>query len=726
MSNDKVVLGQTTVMLGDVAPGEFSLYFDVLIVSPIESFSADIEIDWGQIGVVNRQGDIFAVTAPAQVTGINWASLEYWHPYGTDPAEGDRFIGRAEIVRGLASRLLRTPMEPFYITGQKRVGKTSLALAAVEFAGKQQTTFSINKIYILWGQIAHADAGATLTEFGDRVQDLILGCLPGGVNAPRYSFDGSLAALVKLAEFMAGILPNDRFIIMIDEFDEIHQELYLQGSLAETFFANLRALTTTKNIGVVLVGGENMPFIMERQGEKLNKFVRQNVSYFSRATEWTDFLRLVRHPTDGTITWSEDAISAIFNETSGNPYFTNLLCSRVVLEAIRSRDADVTSVEIAEALDAEVTSMDANSFAHLWRDGILKPIAEREPDVLRRRRVLVELARCSRRGDPLTVANIAARRTSKVLVEGEIVATLTDFAKRGVLSEFEGGFRFYLPIFERWLKQNGLAIVQPDAVSEEIAASIQAEEDQAFVRSDELVKLVKKWPTYQGRYITTDDVRVWYEQVSGFRNQRLLFKLLTALRFVSEAELREKASAAYLQIIKQLREFVRHKLTDRRADVLLTYLDGHGKSGEYITSLFAEENKIDVGQICSQEELPRRLEELFAQGHTIEAVIVVDDIAGTGNTIAKSVTRCVENAGDVLKKGKTKLIVCALYATRGAADLILRSFKKNDDVECDFRVGEFLSTKLSAFSDNSAIWANTEERERAKALVTDLGARILS
>ena len=169
------------------------------------------------------------------------------------------------------------------------------------------------------------------------------------------------------------------FIVIIDEFDELHQELYLYGNLAETFFANLRALTTTDNIGLVLVGGENMPFIMERQGEKLNKFTRQNVNYFSRATEWEDFLQLVRRPTREIVRWSDDAVGTVFNETNGNPYFTNLLCTRILHEVIRARDADVTASEVSEALEAEVRSLDANSFAHLWRDGIL----ERYPNGLK-------------------------------------------------------------------------------------------------------------------------------------------------------------------------------------------------------------------------------------------------------------------------------------------------------------------------------------------------------
>ena len=107
-------------------------------------------------------------------------------------------------------------------------------------------------------------------------------------------------------------------------------------------------------------------------------------------------------------------------------------------EAVRLRDADVTAAEVTYVLEAEVSSLDANSFAHLWHDGISKPKAEREPDVLRRRRVLVALARCARKGLPLTATNLAEQKGTSALSPGEIAPTLNDFTRRGVLSEVDG------------------------------------------------------------------------------------------------------------------------------------------------------------------------------------------------------------------------------------------------------------------------------------------------
>ena len=76
-------------------------------------------------------------TANAQRSDIDWQAQAYRRPYSTDVAKGDTFVGRFEKVQALGNKMLRTPMEFVpHVTGQKRVGKTSLALAAVEFAKK--------------------------------------------------------------------------------------------------------------------------------------------------------------------------------------------------------------------------------------------------------------------------------------------------------------------------------------------------------------------------------------------------------------------------------------------------------------------------------------------------------------------------------------------------------------------------------------------------------------
>jgi hypothetical protein len=253
-------------MLGNLLPGDFSVTLDATVISPCSDFEELLSAEWGEIGSPVRQSMLFDFQVIAQSSAVDWQSLEYRTPYHTGVAEGDEFVGRADKVRFLAAKLLRQPMEPFYITGQKRVGKTSLALAAAEFAKVNSPADTLNSHYILWGAVAHPDPSVSLRHLGESIEAFIMECLPPGLSVAKGEYHGSLTGLIKLSETALRAAPERRFVIILDEFDEIHQELFLQGNLAETFFGNLRALSRRSNVCIVLVGGENVPFIMDRQG----------------------------------------------------------------------------------------------------------------------------------------------------------------------------------------------------------------------------------------------------------------------------------------------------------------------------------------------------------------------------------------------------------------------------------------------------------------------------
>ena len=330
------------IELGGVSPGRFSVALDAHVVQPCQVTHALLEVEWGEVGTALRQSIVFELRILAQSSEIDWDAQIYADPYGTGPAEGAAFVGRQEQVQILVARMLRKPMEPSYITGQKRVGKTSLATAAADQAHIRDPKGKIAWHYILWGQIAHESPHISLQQLGEQIEDFIIRELSSNVPIPKGSYVGSLSPLIKLSALAKTIDPDRRFIIIIDEFDEMPQELYLQGNLADTVFGNLRAITATSNLCLLLVGGENMPFVMDRQGQKLNKFSRVNLTYFDRSTEWDDFHKLVREPAIGFLEWHQDAIKEVYDLTNGNPYFSKIVCSKVFARSLRERDIDVT------------------------------------------------------------------------------------------------------------------------------------------------------------------------------------------------------------------------------------------------------------------------------------------------------------------------------------------------------------------------------------------------
>ncbi|MCW0463263.1 ATP-binding protein [Xanthomonas sacchari] len=724
--SQSIMIDNPNINLGNVPPGDFAVIIDVMVLESLERCNIIIHIEWSEIGGNSSKSEVFEVTATAQSSTVDWSAHEYWSPYSPDPAQGENFVGRSEKVKSLATKLLRSPMENFYITGQKRVGKTSLALAAIAFAESVVTTGAdVLHRYVLWGHIAHEDPRISLQMLGQEIDQLICSASSDLRLFDPSDFLGSLASLSRKAELAAKVCPKVKFVIVVDEFDEIHQELYLRGNLAETFFANLRALSRCSNICLVLVGGENMPFIMDRQGQKLNNFSRFNLSYYDRQSEWNDFRLLVEQPTNGVLKWHEDAISEIFNLCNGNPYFAKILCAVVLRTAIQERDTDVSADEVQTSSQLEVSALGANSFAHLWQDGIPKEAQDREAEILIRVRVLVAIARCLRRGKAIDLSNIATSRGIVQISESEISAVLNDFVRRDVISETNDGYVFKLPIFERWLVDVGSAQLVADSLSEELAQSFLEEERLATVRSEEVVELVRKWPTYRGKHITADDVRAWLRQRESDRDQRILFEILKKVRFYNEPRIREHLSSAFSFVLPLLSEFVIRRASDRRSDVLITYVDGEGKSGATYATLFAEENKISTKNIVPPGEFEKRGISLIGSKELgVKAIVIVDDIAATGTSLSRNLQRFFDSNRSHLVDIGIPVRVITVLATDDGRRKVERTLADFEGLDIDLRVCEILRSDAEAFPAGVGFWKDQETYERAKALCTDLGANI--
>jgi hypothetical protein len=171
---------------------------------------------------------------------------------------------------------------------------------------------------------------------GDRISEFLLECLCDHTKVPRLNFEGTLAPLNRICELLFQQSRDRRFVVVLDEFDSIHPELYRMVALAETFFSNLRTLSSKRNVAFVLIGGENMPFVIAAQGDELNKFRCESLTYFSRIDEWPDFCSLVQRPVSQHITWHPSALNALFDCTNGHPYYTKLAAARSFARRFKS------------------------------------------------------------------------------------------------------------------------------------------------------------------------------------------------------------------------------------------------------------------------------------------------------------------------------------------------------------------------------------------------------
>ena len=415
---------------------------------------------------------------------------------------------------------------------------------------------------------------------------------------------------------------------------------YRYGELANTFFLNMRMLASKKNLAFLLVGAERMPYVMSAQGEKLNKFDGESLNSFDLANEWSDYRSLVENPLRDMVTIYEEAIRKLFDYTNGHPYFTKVICSAVFERSVRFRDAEVSATEVTKAAEQVIMNLDVNSFAHYWRDGIRGGAEEVEIISLNRCRTLVAWARVARIGRPTNRENLVDNLYTRLLPAGDVPPLLDDFVRRDVFQLHDNMYFASVKLFGDWLTESGFSRLISDQLGDELAQAKQVREDEAYVEAAEVAELVDRWDLYQGRQITSDDIRQWLDQVESNEDRRLLFKVLQNIRFVGEPEVREKWAQAHRRIRDKLPPFTRRSLTEQREDMLVTYADGPGKSGAYYAGVYAAVNEVSTERIVEPSLVAETLNSM--DEGSIRGVVVVDDMLGTGQNLVDKLMQRVK------------------------------------------------------------------------------------
>jgi hypothetical protein len=660
----------------------------------------------------------------SQSDKVDWDLLAQSEPYSLEVAEGDEFVGRQSKILSIAGRLLRPRMVSTYITGQRRIGKSSLSLAVRDYV--RSTSAQTHFLTLDRGDYAHEDPQITLRMLGERISEFFGGFLSGDTKSDGSNFDGTLAPLNRLADRLGVELPSHRFVVVLDEFDGIHPELYRMGPLAETFFSNLRTLSAKRNVAFILVGGENMPFIISAQGDELNKFFHESLTYFSRVSEWQDFCSLVQKPVAGEIEWYDSALNSLFVWTNGHPYYTKLVCAEIFRHAVQERDAEITASEAELGVVKAIGVLDTNAFAHLWKDGIGGSREESEVVSLRRCRVLIAIGRVLRDGIPLTIDAIASRKGSSPLTNVEVANTVQDFCNRRILQEDGSVLQFTLPLFREWLKQSGVNSIIPDIAADELATELKAAEDQAYVKDGEIIAVTSVWPPYKGRQVTAQDVRSWLEQLPNRIEQRLLFKLLLRLNFWSDIRIRESLIGAHRLVSRSLPTIVRKHRAERRNDVIVTYIDGPAKSGADYARRYAEDNSIASYCVLEMTGFSESLQEHENKfGANTRAIVIVDDIIGTGKTLSENIQSFMQANRKAIGLRNPSIRIAAICATSAGQQRVLTKLRNFADLDIDLIVSEPRGDESFAFPPTGKSWAGPDEAEAARAVCRRIGTHLV-
>ena len=115
--------------------------------------------------------DSFTTLIQGQRTDIDWEQLAARQPYSLEVAYDDDFYGRKDALNRIMRGITSGAMQSCYVSGQKRVGKSSLARAVQSRLGRTESSKRYHVLYLECGEIMHSTGEQTLAELGRRLED---------------------------------------------------------------------------------------------------------------------------------------------------------------------------------------------------------------------------------------------------------------------------------------------------------------------------------------------------------------------------------------------------------------------------------------------------------------------------------------------------------------------------------------------------------------------------
>ena len=270
-NDDNVRLSKSRFEFSNFHHRFLDVHIELTQLTPVEFVQLKAEILWENVDSSPGERTVELKIYP-QRTDINWDLLKKRNPYDTEPViDEESLIGREDIIKKIYPQISEDRISSFFLYGQKRVGKTSIAKTLLNKLKKDNKN-SIN-IYKETGDYHSSDPQETINELGSIICRAIISSNNKfrGLSIP--DFKGSLNKISGFIDDVHMIDPDKKIIIVLDEFDEISPDLYLKGSIGDAFFLTLRALSNKEFLSFILVGGEKMRIILDSQGEQINKFV---------------------------------------------------------------------------------------------------------------------------------------------------------------------------------------------------------------------------------------------------------------------------------------------------------------------------------------------------------------------------------------------------------------------------------------------------------------------
>lgn len=707
-------------VLASLGPGSQSEVVLEAVASGVtqKAVALACEIQWTD-ALLQQFGSTQALAAEDQMP-VSWSDRDV-NPFSLGTiSEPERLVGRDDDLNSLDALLAGGASA--YVTGHKRVGKTSLIrvlLRSVKESrgwagsllplgralGQDQTAGDL--VYALLDEVLDACSGSYghhVSEIDEVVPD------PGG-NFAR--------AANKWLRTISRALPADaRVVIAIDDFDELPSHL-IDGPQADSLFLFMRSLVDERWLNLIVVGSEILPTIIQAQAHKLNQVVPVSVTNFSSRAATAELLET---PTSDRLEWLSDAVDRVHYLCAGNPYYETLLAQRL-WQTMRERSRSVvTAGDVNEALDSVSRGASESHFIHLWADsaGGLDHTAR---SAIVASAVMRSIARCggpdSLPAAPEEVTRVAQGWIQTATTE-ELTLAIATLKAREVVRTGPSADRLLvsIPLVGEWLLgAGGRALDGVYATSKHATATVR------MITDSDLVGL-SRGLRYRGEQVTEIRIKAWLEQFGPNDRQYLAFKMLRRMimdGYFTPTRLQTTEMPRLLTAIGKLDAARALQREANNQNLKNAFLIDHGVAGDSTQgtlSALAKSLKIKKANIIEAAKLADKIK----SGNSPVVLFLLDDYCGTGTHLKKELDKLSEvvvSLGEDVVDRVTVVVGACVVSDR--ADLPA----PNGDLTVETVGATFLGDRFRPFSAESGVFDSAKERQDAEEMVRSIGSALL-
>ena len=714
--NQAVVVSPRDYRLAKLGQGNH-MWWEVSmdVIAPVSAVGLSCLLEWK-----DPSGERHVSEPALKLTAqrvVNWAQARV-NPYSLRSITSqDRLVGRDDDLEAL--RIGIHGAQSFCITGQKRVGKTSVA--RVLFRDFVDSDSHV-AVYLTFGDLTVRSWQILVYSLYEAIDDELIG-----------DHEEARAKLVSVDEFVSNQPRHNRAILksverklngrrvlcILDDFDEIDENLY-KGDNGKELFLRFRTLIDRGDFSFVFVGSEKLPDVFRHQGERLNQVQSRSLNYFR---ERSSLRGLVVDPALPHLEFSDDAVAAIWTYSAGNPYYATQICSRVYEDMLARKDHYVASGDVLRGIDAICRDSNVNNFQHLWTDGVFESGLDTARLQYLNAAIQAACARCcSVEKDGSVERSVLVKERSLGNYDpAQVGFRLDNLVDRGVLLKDGNRVRLRVPLFERWLLRDGEAAVRSSFSEEDLETRVAPKMAGPSPRA---IVEVTRDVSYQGKPLTEDRVRTWLEQFGPAENQELALCLLKRLKlkgYFDEARMHGMSKAVHGMMLTEFanaKEFAQVIEKRRVKNVFVSTFDGEGRSGGRVLHLYRNANSLASQLVGSMEEAVRFVGEQGKRNRSA-AVVFVDDFIGTGRSCVEGLQRFVEKMESRKVRREGVVVgVAALVGFRHGVEAV----RSNSHLECYVAASEELGPEDRAFAPGVGTFDTENARMAAEKLCQAIGA----